>query len=76
MKVDYGGRKTKYRLAGVVYHGTYHFTARLIDKNSNTWCHDGMTNAGKCIPAGKVKDVPDMSVLEGRVACLAIYTSL
>lgn len=35
-----------YRLAGIIYHGFNHFTARFIQHNGDIWYYDGMLNLG------------------------------
>lgn len=42
MSIDYDTVKVSYRLAGVVYHGNNHFTARIVDRQKRVWSHDGM----------------------------------
>jgi len=65
--------KTSYRLRGVVYHGSYHFTARIIDGNNCIWYHDGMTTGKDCVYEGKQKDISDIGSVNGRRATLLIY---
>ncbi|KZV81648.1 hypothetical protein EXIGLDRAFT_585187, partial [Exidia glandulosa HHB12029] len=36
------GAETTWRLASVVYHGSFHFVMRHIDPQGNIWFHDGM----------------------------------
>src|SRR5882762_4856577 len=38
---------------GIVYHGNFHFIARLIDKAMNTYYYDEMKTGPECIPEGK-----------------------
>lgn len=38
----------KYRLCGIIYHGSAHFTCRVIDSLGNIWYHDGITTMNKC----------------------------
>ena len=35
-----------YRLTGIIYSGSYHFTAKFITSDNRLWCHDGQTNNG------------------------------
>lgn len=35
-----------YTLRAIIYHGQYHFTVRLFDKNNNIWIYDGQKNEG------------------------------
>ncbi|TDL15283.1 hypothetical protein BD410DRAFT_732934 [Rickenella mellea] len=63
------------RLAGIIYLGNAHFTARIIDQNQNVWWHDGMTTKNKCINEGNLKNITPqkLKLLDGRKACLVIY---
>jgi len=65
--------KSSYRLRGVVYHGSYHFTARIIDSNNCVWYHDGMTTGKDCVYEGKWKDIGDIGSVNDRRATLLIY---
>ncbi|KAF8581101.1 hypothetical protein K439DRAFT_1355102 [Ramaria rubella] len=42
----------KMQLRGIIYHGGYHFTARIIDSNSNCWYYDGIETSTTCIYEG------------------------
>jgi len=71
--VIYRDVKSSYRLRGVVYHGSYHFTARIIDSNNCVWYHDGMTTGKDCVYEGKWKDISDIGSVNERRATLLIY---
>ena len=34
----------QYRLCGLIYYGSNHFTARIVTENQKVWFSDGMTN--------------------------------
>ena len=64
-------------LAGIVYLGDEHFTARIIEQNKNMWWHDGITTKSNCIFEGNLKNITPQKLkyLHGKKACLAIYSS-
>ncbi|KAK0437259.1 uncharacterized protein EV420DRAFT_1220474, partial [Desarmillaria tabescens] len=43
-----------YMLAGVIYFGNAHFTARFIDNTGNVWFNDGYVNGRKSILEGEM----------------------
>ncbi|KAI0041265.1 hypothetical protein FA95DRAFT_1479505, partial [Auriscalpium vulgare] len=61
-----------FRLVGIIYHGGYHFTARIFDLLDQCWYHDGIATKTKFVPEG-LKDNVDLFHAEGRVAALALY---
>ncbi|KAK0434713.1 hypothetical protein EV421DRAFT_1717320 [Armillaria borealis] len=46
-----------YRLAGIVYYGNCHFTARFVDFDGNVWFNDGMIHARSVNREGTVDTV-------------------
>jgi hypothetical protein len=64
----------KFALQGVIYHGGFHFTSRLIASNGFVWFHDGQLRE-KCENEGVLADFEceDLSTHGDRIACLAIY---
>ncbi|KAF8576538.1 hypothetical protein K439DRAFT_1366950, partial [Ramaria rubella] len=66
--------KHKMNLHGIIYHGLYHFTSRIIDKTGNIWSHDGTKFDGQCKMTGKVSP-EELSFLDFRKACIAVYSS-
>jgi hypothetical protein len=65
----------KLTLAGVVYFGGFHFTARMIDKEYNIWKYDGMAHHGVPQRESTVEnfDWRQMNRLNNRRASLIIY---
>ncbi|SJL13220.1 uncharacterized protein ARMOST_16659 [Armillaria ostoyae] len=55
------GERTEYRLAGVVYYGTHHFTARFVDPQGQVWFNDGIATGRHAVLQGLIDDM-DMSV--------------
>ena len=37
----------KYRLCGVIYYGSRHFTCHIVDKSRNVWYHDRFTQGAR-----------------------------
>ena len=35
-------------IRGLIYHGDFHFTSRIIGNDSNVWYHDGMMTGSTC----------------------------
>ncbi|KAK7677027.1 hypothetical protein QCA50_019992 [Cerrena zonata] len=64
-----------YRLCGVVYHGDFHFTSRIMTADSKVWHYDGMTRQGVCKYEGLLENM-EPSVLRkayGKTMSMAIY---
>ena len=68
-------RATKLHLKGLVYHGGYHFTCRIIDDSDNIWFHDGISTGRTSINDGKFGTVsqPNLKVCRNKQLCLVIY---
>lgn len=65
-------------LRGVIYYGSYHFTARLIDLQSNIWYHDGMLTGTQCPFQSNAKDHTNSVFLQkdgDKKAVGAVYAS-
>jgi hypothetical protein len=63
-----------YSLAGIIYFGQAHFTARIIKSDGQIWYYDGMTNNGNMIYDGSLlNNCPDLSRAQSKVASAAIY---
>ncbi|KAK7682441.1 hypothetical protein QCA50_014646 [Cerrena zonata] len=64
-----------YRLCGVVYHGDFHFTSRIMTADSKVWHYDGMTRQGVCKYEGLLENM-EPSVLRkayGKTMSMALY---
>jgi len=72
--VSKNGRKVRYHLKGIIYHGGYHFTARVVTSQGDVWYHDGMTTARECIYEGKLNELTDIRDAEGRKISTVIYS--
>ncbi|KAF8227990.1 hypothetical protein L208DRAFT_1293915, partial [Tricholoma matsutake] len=63
-------------LRGVVYHGQYHFTCRVITCEGNVWYHDGITTGIHCINDGHLKSLSNANLksCHEKKLVLAIYS--
>ena len=75
VKIQGSVRATTLHLKGLVYHGDYHFTCRIIDESGNIWFHDGMTTRRISVKDGKFGTVSQLNLKECRnkQLCLVIY---
>ena len=47
LEIDVVEEDAKYRLCGVIYYGSGHFTCYIVDKSGNVWYHDGFTQGAR-----------------------------
>jgi hypothetical protein len=73
IEVSKNGRREKYHLKGIIYHGGYHFNARIVTSEKVVWYHDGITTANKCKYEGKLCDLCDIRDADGRKISTVIY---
>ncbi|KAJ7500692.1 hypothetical protein B0H11DRAFT_765301 [Mycena galericulata] len=74
IQVSCSGRKVPLKLRGVIYHGSEHFTSRIITPGGGIWFHDGMTTGSTTVAHGNMRDVLDkLHLCEGRRAATAVY---
>ena len=68
-------RATTLHLKGLVYHGGYHFTCRIIDESGNIWFHDGITTGRMSTREGKMGSIsqPNLKECKNKQLCLVIY---
>ena len=65
---------TTLHLKGLVYHGGYHFTCRIVDKAGNIWFHDGMTPGRISIKDGKFGSISQPNLkCRNKQLCFVIY---
>jgi hypothetical protein len=72
-KTDAGIKTLKLR--GIVYHGQYHFTSRIISNENQVWYHDGMVIGQSCINEGGLSNLCDEKLknCRQRNLVLALY---
>jgi hypothetical protein len=65
---------TTLHLKGLVYHGGYHFTCRIVDESGNIWFHDGMSTGRTSIKDGRFGSVsqPNLKECRNKQLCLVI----
>ncbi len=62
-----------YHLAGIVYYGNCHFTARFVDFDGNVWFNDGMIHARSANREGTVDTVDLMRDATGKTRDHFVY---
>jgi len=69
-----GGTKVL-KLRGIVYHGGYHFTSRIVFSKQDTWYHNGINTGKKCLREGTLVNLSNdtLKVCRGRDLTLAVY---
>ena len=75
VKIQGSVRATTLHLKGLVYHGGYHFTCRIVDESGNIWFNDGITTGRISIKDGKFGSVsqPNLKECRNKKLCLVIY---
>ena len=75
IKIQGSTRATTLHLKGLVYHGGFHFTCRIIDHFGNIWFHDGITTGRTSTKEGKFGSVsqPNLKVCRNKQLFLVIY---
>ena len=66
----------QYKLVGIIYHGGFHFTCRIIDSEGQIWYNDGVRTGRKSEYEGNMKDFNPRLLLqarEGRKCTVAVY---
>ena len=66
------GSNTSYTLAGIVYAGMGHFSARFMDASGRWWAYDGMVNSGR--PSlNPITEDAQLTTLGDRVMHILLY---
>jgi len=60
---------------GLIYHGDFHFTSRIIGNDNNVWYHDGMTTGSTCKNEGDFDSfsTKKLSKCKGKRLLLVVY---
>ena len=68
------GSLVVFGLKGVVYHGDFHYTARIFTGGS-VWFHDGMVSGRECIFEKRLTEFTgsELSICNGKSATLVLY---
>jgi hypothetical protein len=66
------------KLRGIIYYGTFHFTAHIISTDGTIWYHDGMTTGNTTEKEGKLNNMEHKSLIncKGKDITLAIYAHI
>ena len=62
-------------LRGIVYHGGYHFTSRIVSSKQQIWYHDGINTGKLSLKDGILGSQSNdkLKVCRGRDFVLAVY---
>jgi hypothetical protein len=64
-----------YKLIGIIYFGSEHFTARIILEDGQIWFHDGITTSHNTIYDGSLTlNRPELYTCRGKRASLVLYS--
>jgi len=70
LKFEQEGETVVLNVRGLIYHGDFHFTSRIIGTDGIVWYHDGMTT-GSCENEG---DLEKLSLrCKGKKLILVVY---
>jgi len=61
-----------YKLRGVIYYSTDHFTSRFITETGSVWYHDGLSTGQRMVYDGNVS-LTNLETCQSGVATCAIY---
>ena len=70
---------TQYQLVGLVYFGSFHFTARIIDKDGSIWYHDGVRTGRQCVYEGNLNTTSYQTLAKARnsrICIAALYIQI
>jgi len=67
-----------YRLRGLLYFGSFHFTSRILSLDGDVWYHDGMQTGDKFVSHGhrKFMSDDDWQKCKGRKLVMSIYMKI
>ncbi|KAK0492677.1 hypothetical protein EDD18DRAFT_1040748, partial [Armillaria luteobubalina] len=46
-----------YQLAGIVYYGAFHFTARYVDTDCTVWFNNGLVHGRRACREGSISEI-------------------
>jgi hypothetical protein len=60
---------------GLIYHGDFHFTSRIVGNDGNVWYHDGITTGSACENEGDIEKFSSKKLLRcrGKQLVLVVY---
>ena len=75
LKFEQEGRTVVLDVRGLIYHGDFHFTSRIIGTDGIVWYHDGMTTGSNCENDGDFDKFSSNDLLNcrGKKLILVVY---
>jgi len=75
LKCEQEGEMVVLDVRGLIYHGDFHFTSRIIGTDGIVWYHDGMTTGSNCENDGCFDKFSSSNLLNcrGKKLILVIY---
>ena len=75
MKFEQEGETVVLDVRGLIYHGDFHFTSRIIGTDGIVWYHDGMTTRSGCENDGDFDKFSSKNLLKcrGKKLILVVY---
>jgi len=75
LKFEQEGETVVLDVRGLIYHGDFHFTSRIIGTDGIVWYHDGMTTGSSCENEGDFDKFSSRKLLrcKGKKLILVVY---
>ncbi|KIM76325.1 hypothetical protein PILCRDRAFT_77918, partial [Piloderma croceum F 1598] len=75
LKFEQKGETVVLDVRGLIYHGDFHFTSRIIGNDGMVWYHDGMTTGSSCENEGDFDKFSSRKLLKckGKKLILVVY---
>jgi hypothetical protein len=75
LKFEQEGETVVLDVRGLIYHGDFHFTSRIIGIDGNVWYHDGMITGSSCENEGDFDKFSSRNLLKckGKNLTLVVY---
>ena len=76
LKFEQEGETIVLDVRGLIYHGDFHFTSRIIGTDGIVWYYDGMTTGSSCENEGDFDMLSSINLLKckGKKLILVVYT--
>src|ERR1700683_3635248 len=75
LKFEQEGEIVVLDVRGLIYHGDFHFTSRIIGIDGNVWYHDGMITGSSCENFDKFSS-RDLLKCKGKKLILVVYATV
>ena len=75
LKFEQEGETEVLDIRGLIYHGDFHFTSRIIGTDGMVWYHDGITTRNSCENEGDFNKFSSKNMLKcrGKNLILVVY---